>query len=163
MTGNNLNERHTKEDTLIPIPIGDGFIKVAKYLARVQGAHLPQIFDVRAGALRMVTIIGFCEENWSKNEGRFNGFLLTPPVIDEDLRHTLRRTRGVSAGAYPVDVKPCMRYWNFTRFANGFRKVEMTRDRIEPNDIHVRGEMAVRYEMHEAGPKVRLRPAYLKE
>ena len=46
--------------------------------------------------------------------------------------------------------------------ARGFHRVEMARDLIEPNAIHLRGEESVRYEMNEVGPTVRVIPAYLR-
>ena len=162
MMGNNLNGRLTEEDTMPPIPIVDGLIDVVKYLVRVPGAHLHSIYDVDAGELQMVTVLGFCEANWTKIDGRFGGFLQDPPVVSEDLRLTLRMIRGVTVGAYTVDAKPCMRYWKFTRAAGGFRRVDMRRDHIEPDDIHMRGEMAVKYEMIEERPTVVVRPGYLR-
>ena len=63
----------------------------------------------------MVTVFGFCEANWTKIEGRFGRLLQDLPVVSGYLRLTLRRTHGFAVSAYPVDAKPCMRYWKFTR------------------------------------------------
>ena len=82
-------------------------------------------------------------------------------MIDDDLKHTLRRTHGVSVGAHPIDATTCMRYWRFTRVEIGFHRVEMERRRIEPEDIDKRGEESVRYEMVEVGRMMRVMPAYL--
>ena len=161
MTGKNMNGMQTEQDTLGPIPIGDGCIEVVKYLARGPGAHLSDIYNGEAGDLQTVTIVVFCEANWRKIEGRFEGFLRTPAVIDDDLKHTFSRTCGVSVGAYPVDAKPRMMYWMFRRVTRFFHRVEMKRRRIEPEDIDERGEESVRYEMSEVGRTVRVMPAYL--
>ena len=110
----------------------------------------------------LCTIIGFCKDNWVIIEGRFGRFLRSPPVVDEDLKLILRSTRGATVGPYPVDGKPCMRYWKFTKVARGYRRVELRRGRIDPKHIHLMGEMAVRYEMLEVGPTASVRPTYLR-
>ena len=48
------------------------------------------------------------------------------------------------------------------KIGGGFRRVKLRRDRIEPDDIHMMGEMAVRYEMIEEGPTVIVRLGCLR-
>ena len=161
MHGKNINGLQGERDSLAPIPIGDGFIDVAKYLVEGPGAHLPQIYNGGPGELQTVTIVGFHEANWRRVEMRFDGLIREPAVVDSALENTLKRTRGVSHDAHPVDAKPCMRYWKFTRAGQGFHRREMQVNEMEPEDYDETGEESVMYEMEEIGDPERVMPAYL--
>ena len=110
----------------------------------------------------MVTIFGFHDANWGIIERRFDGLLRTPAVVDDTLKHTLRRMRGVSHDAHPVDAKPCMRYWKFLRVREGFHRREMQVNQMEPDDYDETGEESVMYEMEEIGRFERVMPAHLE-